>query len=168
MNKAPTDTFALLGPRPEVAPGWLETHGATLSLALVAVALAAWLLIRLARRRGATKANPAETFRAQLAAARAASPARRSALAAEALRAYLAALTPDARAGLTTQELAAAVSGSPLLACAAEPILRALRAADRAKFAGAADDGAETLALAELAFASLELARQALWKEVAA
>lgn len=168
MNKAPADTFALLGPRPEVAPGWLEAHGATLALGLVAAALAAWLLIRLARRRRVTMANAAETFRARLAAARAAAPSRRAALAAEALRAYLAALTPDARAGLTTQELAAAVPGSPLLACAADPILRALRGADQAKFAGAVDDGAETLALAELAFASLELARQALWKEVAA
>lgn len=162
------DTFALLGPRPEVAPAWLEAHGLALALSLAAACLAGWLLIRLARRRRVTRACPAETFRAQLAAARAAAPSRRAALAADALRTYLAALTPDAAAGLTTQQLAAAVSRSLLLACAADPVLRVLSAADRAKFAGASDDGAETLALAELAFANLELARQALWKEVAA
>lgn len=168
MNNAAPDTFALLGPRPEVAPGWLEAHGVALALALVTAALLLWLGVHLLRRRRVTGANPAETFRAQLAAARAAAPSQRAARAADALRAYLAALTPDAGAGLTTQQMAAAVSRSPLLACAADPILRTLRAADQAKFAGSVNDGAEALALAELAFAHLELARQALWKEVVA
>ena len=168
MNKAPADTFALLGPRPEVAPGWLEAHGATLVAGLALAAAGTWLLVRLLRRRRVVRTNPAETFRARLAEARQAARARRAPLAAAALRAYLAALSADAPAGLTTEELAGAVVRSPLLATAADPILRALRSADRAKFAGEDHDGAETLALAELAFASLELARQALWKEVAA
>lgn len=168
MNNDAPDTFAMLGPRPEFAPGWLEVHGVTFALTLIAVALLLWLGVHLLRRRRVTKANPAETFRAQLGAARAAAPSQRAARAADALRTYLAALTPDAGAGLTTQQLAAAVSNSALLACAADPILRTLRAADQAKFAGATNDGAEALALAELAFAHLELARQALWKEVAA
>jgi len=168
MKPDAADTFALLGPRPEVAPSWLETHGLALVGGVAATLVLAWILVRLARRRRVAKANPAETFRARLAEARAAAPARRAILAADALRAYLAALSPDAPVGMTTQELAAAAARSPLLACAADPILRALRAADQTKFAGAGDDGAEALALAELAFANLELARQALWKEVAA
>lgn len=167
MNNESPDTFALLGPRPEFAPGWLEAHGITLAFACIAIAMLVWLSLHFLRRQRATKSNPAETFRAQLAAARAAAPSQRAARAAEALRTYLAALTPEAGAGLTTQQLAAAVSTSALLACAADPILRTLRTADQAKFAGTPNDGAEALALAELAFAHLELARQALWKEVA-
>lgn len=168
MIESAADTFALLGPKPEVAPSWLEAHGLALTAGIVVAAALVWITLRLIQRRRPLHANPADTFRAQLAAARAATPSRRSALAADALRSYLAALTPEAATGLTTQELAGATMRSPLLATATDPILRTLHAADRAKFAGATDDGAETLALAELAFANLELARQALWKEVAA
>ena len=168
MSQPDAETFVLLGPKPEVAPSWLESHGLALAASLAVLAILAWGIIRLLRRQSAERADPAEIFRAQLAAARSAATHRRAALAADALRTYLAALTPAAATGLTTEELAAAAVRSPLLATATDPILRALRAADRAKFAGSADDGAETLALAELAFANLELARQALWKEISA
>lgn len=168
MSTAAEETFALLGPRPEVAPGWLESHGAMLAVAVVATLTLASLVVLLLRRRRAPRPDPALAFRRAVAAARAAAPERRAPLAADALRAYLAALTADAPAALTTEELAGALVRSPLLATAGDPILRALRAADRAKFAGGNEPGDEALDLAELAFAHLELARRALWKEVAA
>ncbi len=166
MNE-PAENFVLLGPKPEVAPAWLEAHGLVLLASLAIFAVLIWGMLCWLRRRTTKLADPADIFRSQLAAARSAATHRRAALAI-ALRSYLAALTPAAATGLTTEELAAATVRSPLLATATDPILRALRVADRAKFSGAADDGAETLALAELAFANLELARQALWKEVSA
>jgi len=167
MNEPVAESFVLLGPRPEVAPSWIEAHGLMLVVSLAILSFLIWGVIKLLQRRTTRRTNPADTFRAQLAAARSAATHRRAALAAGALRTYLAALPPSAATGLPTEELAAAAVRSPLLATAIDPILRALRTADRAKFAGAADDGAETLALAELAFANLELARQALWKEAA-
>lgn len=164
---ATEETFALLGPKPEVPPGWLEANGLAIGLALAAAAGLAWLALRLLRRRRASIADPAADFRARLAAARQAAHGRRAPLAAEALRRYLAAICADAPEGLTTQELAGALIRSPLLATAADPIVRALRAADQAKFAGESAGEAEALDLAELAHANLELARRALWREVA-
>lgn len=164
---APEETFALLGPKPEVPPGWLEANGLALGLGLTAALGVAWLVLSQVRRRRARAVDPAADFRARLAAARQAAPGRRAPLAAEALRRYLAAISADAPEGLTTQELAAALVRSPLLATAADPIVRALRAADQAKFAGEAVGEAAALDLAELAHANLELARRALWREAA-
>lgn len=162
----PADTAArLLGPRPEVPPPWLEAHGAALAAGLGLALCLGWLALRLARRR-ARPADPAEIFRRSHAGASAApNPALKAGLAADALRAYLAAVCAEAPAGLSTQQLASSCERSALLATAADPTLRALRAADAAKFAGREVDGDEVAALCAEAFAHVELARRALWKE---
>lgn len=162
----PTDTASLLlGPRPEVPPPWLEAHGAALAAGLGLALCLGWIAFRLARRR-ARPADPAEAFRLRHAAAAAATdPALKASLATAGLRAYLAAVCAEAPAGLSTQQLAANCERSALLATAADPILRALRAADAAKFAGREVDGDEVAALCAEAFARVDLARRALWKE---
>jgi len=155
----------LLGPRAEVPPPWLEAHwqllvaGAGLALGL------GWLAWRAATRRRRPE-DPADTCRRGLGEARAAAtPGERAARATGALRAYLAAVVADAPAGLSTEQLAARCGRSPLLATAADPVIRALRAADAAKFAGEPVDAERVLAQAEEALARVELARRALWKE---
>ena len=155
----------LLGPVAEVPPPWLEANwplvaaGAGLALGL------GWLAWRLASRARRPE-DPADACRRGLAAARAAaSGPEAAAVAAGALRAYLAAVVADAPAGLSTEELAARCGRSPLLATAADPVIRALRAADAAKFAGETVDGARVTTQAEEALARVELARRALWKE---
>ncbi len=155
----------LLGPRAEVPPPWLEANW-PIVVAAAGLALGlGWVAWRLASRRRRPE-DPAEACRRALAGAAAASaPAERAALATAALRAYLAAVVADAPAGLSTEELAARCGRSPLLATAADPVIRALRAADAAKFAGEAVDAARVLAQAEDALARVELARRALWKE---
>lgn len=155
----------LLGPRAEVPPPWWEAHAAVLLAALGLAIGLGWLAWRLSRRRARTE-DPADACRRALAAARAATePAVRAAGATAALRAYLAAVCPEAPAGLSTEQLTARVGASPLLATAADPVVRALRAADAAKFAGADVEDARVLAQAEDALARVELARRALWKE---
>lgn len=155
----------LLGPRPEIPPPWLEAHGAALAAAAGLALCLGWITWRAARRRS-RPADPAELFAAALAGAQAADePARKAALAAGALRAYLAAVCAEAPAGLSTQQLAAACERSPLLATAADPVLRALRAADVGKFAGKPVDGDQVAELCAEAFRRVDLARRALWKE---
>ena len=167
MSSPTTEAFALLGPKPEVPPSWLEAHALELSAYVGIGALLLGTLIYFLRRKRATYANPALTFRQQMSAARAAGQAHLCQLSATALRNYIAAISADAPAGLTTQELAAAIIHAPILSTSADPILRVLRAADRVKFAGELSDHEEIARLAEEAFARLELARQALWREVA-
>ncbi len=166
MNSSTTEQFTLLGPKPEVPPSWLESHGVELSIYAGISALLLGALIYFLRRKRATRANPALAFRQQMSAARSAGHTQACQLSAVALRNYLAAISADAPIGLTTQELAAAIIHSPVLATSADPILRVLRAADRVKFAGELNDHEEVARLAEEAFARLELARQALWREV--
>lgn len=165
MSEPADAPFLLLGPRPEVPPPWLEAHGAALAAGLGLALCLAWILLRRARRR-ARPADPAEAFRAaQRAAAAIRGDAARAAMITGALRDYLAAVCAEAPAGLSTQQLAARCERSPLLATAADPILRALRAADGAKFAGREVDADEVAALCAEAFARVDLARQALWRE---
>lgn len=165
MSEPDPAAALLLGPRPEVPPPWLEAHGAALAAGVGLALCLGWIAWRAARRR-ARPADPAEVFRAALAAA-AAIPGdgARAAEAAGALRDYLAAVCAEAPAGLSTQQLAASCERSPLLSTAADPILRALRAADAAKFAGREVDGHEVAELCAEAFARVDLARRALWKE---
>lgn len=165
MSEPADSALRLLGPRPEVPPPWLEAHGAALAAGLGLALCLGWIIRRAARRR-ARPADPAELFRqAHAAAAGLADPAAKAAAAAAALRAYLAAVCAEAPAGLSTQQLAASCERSALLATAADPLLRALRAADGAKFGGRAVDGDEVSALCAEAFARVDLARRALWKE---
>lgn len=155
----------LLGPRAEVPPPWLEAEWPLVAAAAGLALGLGWLAWRLASRRRQPE-DPAETCRRALAAAAAeATPSGRAARATDALRAYLAAVVADAPAGLSTEELAARCGRSPLLATAADPVIRALRAADAAKFAGEAVDAGRVLAQASEALARVELARRALWKE---
>ena len=165
MSEPAESAALLLGPRPEVPPPWLEAHGATLAAGVGLALCLGWIAYRAARRR-ARPADPAEAFRRAHAAAAALGDAgAKSAGAAAALRAYLAAVCAEAPAGLSTQQLAASCERSALLATAADPLLRALRAADAAKFAGRPVDGDEVAALCAEAFARVDLARRALWKE---
>lgn len=167
MSSPTTEEFTLLGPKPEVPPSWLEAHTLELSTYVGISVLLLGTLIYLLRRKRVTHANPALAFRQQMSAARAAGQAHLCQLSASALRSYIAAIAADAPAGLTTQELSAVIIHSPILSTSADPILRVLRAADRVKFADELSDHEEVARLAEEAFARLELARQALWREVA-
>jgi hypothetical protein len=155
----------LLGPRGEVPPPWIEAHWPLVAAGLAVALALGWLGWLAARRRPRTE-DPADACRRALGEARAAAtPGERAARAADALRAYLAAVVADAPAGLSTEQLASRCGRSPLLATAADPVIRALRAADAAKFAGAPVDAPRVLAQAEEALARVELARRALWKE---
>lgn len=165
MSEPAESAALLLGPRPEVPPPWLEAHGAALAAGVGLALCLGWIAYRAARRR-ARPADPAEVFRrAHAAAASLDDGGAKSAAAAAALRTYLAAVCAEAPAGLSTQQLAAGCERSALLATAADPLLRALRAADAAKFAGRPVDGDEVAALCAEAFARVDLARRALWKE---
>jgi hypothetical protein len=165
MSEPSTGTALLLGPRAEVPPPWLEAHGATLLAALGLSLCLGWILWRTVRRKRRPE-DPAQIFLKALAAAEAAPDAAlKSSLATAALRAYLAAVCAEAPAGLSTQQLAASCERSALLATAADPILRALREADGAKFAGSDVDGDRVAELCAEAFARTDLARRALWKE---
>lgn len=162
---SPDPAGLLLGPRGEVPPPWLEANWPLLVAAGGLALGLGWLAWRLASRRRRPE-DPADACRRALAgAARAGDPAERAARATSALRAYLAAVVADAPAGLSTEELASRCGRSPLLATAADPVIRALRSADAAKFAGEAVDADRVLSQAEDALARVELARRALWKE---
>ncbi len=163
MSAGPAEI--LLGPRGEVPPPWLEANWPLVAAAAGLALGLGWLAWRLASRRRRPE-DPATACRRALAeAARAAAPAERAARSTAALRAYLAAVVADAPAGLSTEELAARCGRSPLLATAADPVIRALRAADAAKFAGDPVDADRVVAQAGEALARVELARRALWKE---
>ena len=155
----------LLGPRAEVPPPWLEAQWPLVAAAAGLALGLGWLAWRLASRRRRREDPAAACRRALAGAADATTPAERASRATDALRAYLAAVVADAPAGLSTDELAARCGRSPLLATAADPVIRALRAADAAKFAGEPVDADRVLAQASEALARVELARRALWKE---
>ena len=165
MSEPAPELPLLLGPMPEVPPSWLETHATAVAASVVLAGVLGWLAWRLLRRRAGAE-DPALPCRRELIAARAeAGAAAQAARASRALRAYLAAVCPEALPGLSTEELAARCERSPLLATAADPAIRALREADRSKFAGDAADGNLVVALADESLARVELARRALWKE---
>lgn len=155
----------LLGPQAEVPPPWLETHAATLLAAIGLIVGLSWLVGRLLRRRAQLEDPGIICQRALVAARKNPDALTRVTGATAALRAYLAAVCAEAPAGLSTEQLTSRVDTSPLLATAADPVIRALRAADEAKFAGAAVEDQRVLEQAEDALARVELARRALWKE---
>ena len=155
----------LLGPQPEIPPPWLEAHASILLASLTLALGLSWLAWRWFGRRMQPE-DPGVTCQRALAHARQNPDALiRVTAATAALRAYLAAVCAEAPPGLSTEQLTSRVGTSPLLATAADPIIRALRAADGAKFAGAAVEDQRLLEQAEDALARVELARRALWKE---
>lgn len=155
----------LLGPQAEIPPPWLEAHASVLLASLTLALGVSWLAWRWLGRRKQPE-DPGVTCQRALARARQSPDAlTRVTAATAALRAYLAAVCAEAPAGLSTEQLTSRVGTSPLLATAADPIIRALRTADRAKFAGATVEDQRLLEQAEDALARVELARRALWKE---
>ena len=153
--------FALLGPRPALPPGWWESYWAVVVLALAAITLLALLLALWGRRRqpGVT---PRDALEAALAAAGALPPAEAVRHVTAAFRTYLAAAHPAAGAALSTEELAHRLANLPVFLPARQPLFAALRAADAAKFAGAALEPAILIAAVREAAARVEDARRAL------
>lgn len=153
--------FVLLGPRPALPPGWWESYWAVVVLGLAAVTLLALLTATWLRRPRRVPA-PLATLEKALADAAGRPAPEATGLVTAALRAYLAAAHPATHAALSTEELAARIADQPLFLPARQPLLAALRAADAAKFAGAALEPAILIAAVREAAHRVEDARQAL------
>ena len=153
--------FALQGPRPALPPGWWESYWAVVVLALAAVTLLA-LLLATWRRRRRPAASPRARLEATLASAGALPPTAAVREVTTAFRAYLAAAHPAAGAALSTEELGQRLANLPLFLPARQPLFAALRAADAAKFAGAALEPAILIAAVREAADRVEDAHRAL------
>jgi hypothetical protein len=153
--------FALLGPRPALPPGWWESYWAGVVLAVAAATLLALLLAAWLRRRRPGVA-PRATLEATLVAAASLAPADATLRVTAAFRGYLASAHPAAGAALSTEELETRLASLPLFLPARQPLFAALRAADAAKFAGAALEPAILIAAVREAADRVEDARRAL------
>ena len=153
--------FALLGPRPTLPPGWGESYWAAVVLAVAAATLLALLLAAWLRRRRPGVA-PRAALESALVAAASLAPADATARVTAAFRTYLAAAHPEAGVALSTEELERRLGALPMFLPARQPLFAALRAADAAKFAGAALEPAILIAAVREAAQRVEDARRAL------
>ena len=149
--------FTLLGPRPALPPGWMESYWAVIVLALAATTVLALLLATWLRRPRRVPA-PFAAFEAALTAAADRPAPEVTRAVTTAFRAYLAAAHP----ALSTEELSLRLADLPLFLPARQPLLAALRAADAAKFAGAPLEPAILIAAVREAATRVEDARRAL------
>jgi len=164
MPTADEIPFTLLGPKPEVPPGFWASYWGAAVLAVALLAVVA-LVARRVFRRGPSARPPLAQLEAELAAAETLPPGEAVARVTRAFRAYLHAVDARALPSLSTEELLAATGVIPVFMPARQPLAAALRGADAAKFAGAAVDADRVLAQASESLARVELARRALWKE---
>ncbi len=133
LEEAP---FVLQGPKPLIPPSAWEANWALGLIALGVIALAVVALRQLLRK-GPPSLAPLAQLDHALRLAETQPAAEGVAHASRAFRVYLAALEPRAATSLSTEELAARLSGLPAFLPARQPLLAALRSADAAKFAGA-------------------------------
>ena len=142
LEEAP---FVLQGPKPPIAPSAWEASWELALVALALVVLAGFAIGRFVRR-AAKAPSPFTQLELALRLAETQPAADAVIQATRAFRGYLAALEPRAATSLSTEELAALLSGLPVFLPARQPLLAALRNADAAKFAGAAPETAPLLA----------------------
>ena len=133
LEEAP---FVLQGPKPLIPPSAWEANWALGLIALGVIALAVVALRQLLRK-GPPSLAPLAQLDHALRLAETQPAAEGVAHASRTFRVYLAALEPRAATSLSTEELAARLSGLPAFLPARQPLLAALRRADAAKFAGA-------------------------------
>jgi hypothetical protein len=133
LEEAP---FVLQGPKPLIPPSAWEANWALGLIALGLIVLAIFALRQLLRK-GPPSLAPLAQLDHALRLAETQPAAEGVAHASRAFRVYLAALEPRAATSLSTEELAACLSGLPAFLPARQPLLAALRSADAAKFAGA-------------------------------
>lgn len=150
----------LQGPRPELPPGFWASAGWIVALALALGLVVGWLLWRLGRR-APRPVDPLVRLETALRAAEILPAAQAVAPATQALRAYLASVDTRAATSLSTEELLATLGGLPVFLPAHRPLADAFRAADAAKFAGAALEPARLLADVREAVRRIETARRA-------
>ncbi len=133
LEEAP---FVLQGPKPLIPPSAWEANWmfGLIALGLIALAVVAF---RQFLRKGPPSLAPLAQLDYALRLAESQPAAEGVAHASRAFRVYLAALEPRAATSLSTEELAALLSGLPAFLPARQPLLAALRSADAAKFAGA-------------------------------
>ncbi|MBM3868052.1 MAG: hypothetical protein FJ384_03870 [Verrucomicrobia bacterium] len=166
MPPAEDIPFTLLGPKPEVPPGFWSSYwgGAVLVVLFVAVlALVGWRL----RRRAPAARPPLAQLEAELAAAEAAPAAEAVVRVTRAFRAYLFAVDARALPALATEELLAVTGVIPVFLPARQPLTAALRSADAAKFAGAALETSLLIAGVREAARRVEDARRTFARPVA-
>lgn len=137
MPTADEIPFTLLGPKPEVPPGFWASYWGAAVLAVALLAVVA-LVARRFFRRGPSARPPLARLEAELAAAETLPPAEAVARVTRAFRAYLHAVDARALPSLSTEELLAVTGVLPVFLPARQPLAAALRGADAAKFAGAA------------------------------
>ena len=143
MPPAEDIPFTLLGPKPEVPPGFWSSYWGAGVLAVAVLAVVALVGFRLFRRAPAAR-PPLAQLESELASAEPLPTAEAVVRITRAFRAYL--FTVDARAlpSLATEELLTVTGVIPVFLPARQPLAAALRSADAAKFAGA---GLETALL---------------------
>lgn len=156
--------FALQGPRPEIAAGWLDTYWILAAVFVVVLGAAALAIRALLRRRHDGVPPRVALEKAIARAEREGTEASVLALT-DALRAYLAAT--DARAGLalSTEELGRRLGELPVFLPARQTLIGVLRAADAAKFASAPLDTGLLVAAARDSLLRIEHARDLFRKE---
>jgi hypothetical protein len=143
MPPAEDIPFTLLGPKPEVPPGFWSSYWGAAVLGVAFVAVLALGAVRLFRRAPAARA-PHEGFEAELKTAETLPAGEAVIRITRAFRAYLFAVDARALPSLATEELLAVTGVIPVFLPARQPLAAALRSADAAKFAGA---GLETALL---------------------
>ena len=156
--------FALQGPRPEIAPGWVDTYWILAGVFLV-VFVAAALAIRALVRRPRAGEPPRVALERALAQAELAGTEASVLALMTALRTYLAATDARAGLGLSTEELGRRLGELPVFVPARRTLLGLLSAADEAKFAGAPLNGGLLIAGVRDVLARVEQARPLFRKE---
>jgi len=136
MPPAEEIPFALLGPKPEVPPGFWSSYWGAVALGVALVAMVA-LVARRFRGRAAAARPPLALLEAELAAAETLPAAEAVVRITRAFRAYLHGVDARALPSLSTEELLAVLGVIPVFLPARQPLGAALRGADAAKFAGA-------------------------------
>ena len=136
MPPAEDIPFKLLGPKPEIPPGFWSSYWGVAVLVTAALAVVALVGFRLFRRAPAAPA-PLARLEAELAAAEKLPSAEAVAAVTRAFRTYLFAVDARALPSLATEELLTVTGVIPVFLPARQPLAAALRGADAAKFAGA-------------------------------
>lgn len=136
MSPAEDIPFKLLGPKPEIPPGFWSTYWGAAVLGVAFLAVVALVGFRLFRRAPAAR-PPLARLEAELAVAETLPSAEAVIRITRAFRAYLFAVDARALPSLATEELLTAAGVIPVFLPARQPLAAALRSADAAKFAGA-------------------------------
>lgn len=159
MPPAEEIPFTLLGPKPEVPPGFWASYWGAAVLGVALLAAVALVVLRL-RRRGPAARPPLALLEGELTAAETLPSAEAVVRVTRAFRAYLHAVDARALPSLSTEELLASTGAIPVFMPARQPLAAALRSADAAKFAGSALEASLLIAGVREAAKRIEDARR--------